>query len=64
MALDPSQVICIGNDMFRDTYGANSLGIKTIFIDSNQGTKSYGDVTPSYRVQQFEDVLKGVAALS
>lgn len=64
MALDPPQVICIGNDMFRDIYGASLLGIKTIFVDSNQGTKSFEDVAPSYRVQQFEDVLKAVAALS
>lgn len=64
MGLDTSEVISIGNDMFRDTYGANLLGIKTIYIDSNQGAKSYKDVAPSYRVQRFDEVLKGVAALA
>jgi putative hydrolase of the HAD superfamily len=63
MRLEPSEVICVGNDMFRDTYGASLLGIKTIFVDSNQGAKSFENVAPHYRVQQFEDVLKGIAAL-
>lgn len=63
MGVEPSEVICVGNDMFRDTYGATMLGIKTIFMDSNQGAKSFENVAPHYRIQQFEDVLKGVAAL-
>ena len=49
--------------MFRDTYGAALLGIKTVFMDSNQGAKSFENVAPDYRVQQFKDVLKGIAAL-
>jgi putative hydrolase of the HAD superfamily len=63
MGLEPSDVICVGNDMFRDTYGATMLGIKTIFLDSNQGTKSFENVAPHYRINRFEDVLKGIAAL-
>ncbi|MCX7173342.1 MAG: HAD family hydrolase [Proteobacteria bacterium] len=64
MKLTPAEVIYIGNDMFRDIHGARQLGIKTIFIDSNQGAKSHNDVAPDYFVSQFEDVLKGVAALA
>ncbi len=64
MNLKPAEVIWVGNDMFRDIFGANLLGIRNIFIDSNQGAKSYKDVAPDYRVQQFEDVLKGIAALA
>ena len=43
---------------------AKRLSIRSIFIDSNQGTKTYKDVSPDYRVTQFDDVLKGIAALS
>ncbi len=64
MNLKPADVIWVGNDMFRDIFGASLLGIRNIFIDSNQGAKSYKDVAPDYRVQQFEDVLKGIAALA
>ena len=63
MKLGPAEVIWVGNDMFRDIYGAQALGIKNIFIDSNQGAKSYEDVAPDYRAQQFIDVLKGIAML-
>src|SRR3954453_9653824 len=63
MGLEPHEVIGVGNDMFRDVHGAEILGIKSIFFDSNQGTKTFQDVSPDYRVSQFDDVLKGVAAL-
>ncbi len=62
--LVPTEVICVGNDMYRDIYGASRLGIKTIFVDSNQGAKSYENVTPDYVAPRFEDVLRGVAALN
>ncbi len=60
MKLTPGKVIFVGNDMYRDIYGANRLGIKTIFIDSNQGDKSHENVTPDYVARRFEDVLRGV----
>ena len=63
LKLGPAEVIYVGNDMYRDIYGASQLGIKTIFIDSNQGAKSHGKVTPDYIAPRFEDVLKGVEAL-
>ncbi|MCX5905667.1 MAG: HAD family hydrolase [Deltaproteobacteria bacterium] len=58
--LTPAEVIYVGNDMYRDIYGASRLGIKTLFVDSNQGAKSYENVTPDYIAPRFEDVLKGV----
>lgn len=64
MKLKPEEVIWVGNDMFRDIFGANLLGIRNIFIDSNQGAKSYKDVVADYRTQQFEGVLKGIATLA
>jgi putative hydrolase of the HAD superfamily len=63
LKLGPAEVICVGNDMYRDIYGASQLGIKAIFIDSNQGAKSHENVTPDYFAFRFEDVLKGVEAL-
>ena len=59
LKLTPAEVIYVGNDMYRDIYGASRLGIKTIFVDSNQGAKSYENVTPDYLAPRFEDVLKG-----
>ena len=64
MKLGPAEVIYVGNDMYRDMYGASRLGIRTIFVDSNQGAKSYENVAPDYVAHQFQDVLKGVEALT
>jgi putative hydrolase of the HAD superfamily len=64
LKLKPAEVIWVGNDMFRDIHGAKQVGIKNIFIDSNQGAKSFENVAPDYRVQQFEDVLMGIAVLT
>jgi len=64
MKLRPAEVIYVGNDMYRDIYGARQLGIKTIFVDSNQGAKSHENVTPDYFANRFEDVLKGIKALT
>ena len=63
MKLMPAEVICVGNDMYRDIYGASRLGIKTIFFDSNQGRKYHENVTPDYVAYRFVDVLRGVEAL-
>jgi putative hydrolase of the HAD superfamily len=64
MKLGPAEVICVGNDMYRDIFGASQLGIKAIFIDSNQGAKAHENVTPDYFAHRFEDVLKGVEVLA
>jgi len=64
MQLLPAEVIFVGNDMYRDIYGSSRLGIKTIFIDSNQGDKHHEKTMPDYVAQRFEDVLKGVAFLT
>jgi putative hydrolase of the HAD superfamily len=64
MKLGPAEVICVGNDMYRDIFGASQLGIKAIFIDSNQGAKAHENVTPAYFAHRFEDVLKGVEVLA
>jgi putative hydrolase of the HAD superfamily len=64
LKLTPAEVIYVGNDMYRDIYGASRLGIKTLFVDSNQGAKSYENVIPDYFAPRFEEVLKGVEAIT
>jgi putative hydrolase of the HAD superfamily len=63
MSLTPAEVIWVGNDMYRDIYGAGRLGIRTLFFDSNQGDKYHENVTPNYVAHRFEDVPRGIEAL-
>src|ERR1022692_831966 len=46
MKMDPSEVLFVGNDMYRDVYGAKRLGMKTVFFKSNQGTQEKEGVKP------------------
>ena len=64
MRLTPAEVIYVGNDMYRDIHGAHGLGIISIFVDSNQGTKSHADTRPDYIAAGFHEVLAAVAELS
>lgn len=64
MNLTPGEVIYIGNDMYRDIYGASRLGIKSIFVYSNQGTKFYKNVAPDYAASQFKDIITGIRVLT
>ncbi|HMA20176.1 MAG TPA: HAD family hydrolase [Gemmatimonadaceae bacterium] len=63
MKLTPAEVIYVGNDMYRDIHGAQRLGIRSIFIDSNQGERSHADTRPDYIAGGFHEVLKAVAEL-
>lgn len=60
MKLNPSQAIFVGNDMYRDIFGAQRVGLKTIFVGSNQGVKSYENVIPDFFAARFEKVVEAI----
>jgi len=56
----PEDVLFVGNDMFRDVYGARQAGIKTVFFSSNQGRKQAEGVNPDYIIYRFPEVKQAV----
>lgn len=60
----PKQAIYIGNDMYRDIYGAGRLGMKTIFFRSNQGVQSHPDARPDCEITDFQMVLDALKSFS
>jgi len=60
LRLEPSQVLFVGNDMFRDISGAKQLGIKTVFFSSNQGRKSVEGVAPDYIIYNFWELRAAI----
>ncbi|MBE0556792.1 MAG: HAD family hydrolase [Proteobacteria bacterium] len=64
MGLDPSEAIFVGNDMYRDIHGPSRLGIKTLFVESNQGERFHENTTPDYTARGFADVLTGMATIA
>jgi putative hydrolase of the HAD superfamily len=63
LKLNTREVIFVGNDMYRDIFGASRLGIKTIFFASNQGTRSHPDTSPSCRITDFGKLPEAIKTL-
>lgn len=64
MKLKSEEVVFVGNDMYRDMYGASLMGIRTIFFASNQGERAYEGIAPDYRIDRFPDVTAGIDFLT
>ena len=60
MKMQPSEVLYVGNDMYRDVYGAQRLGMKTVFFKSNQGTQEKEGVKPDYIIYSFTELLNAI----
>lgn len=60
MKMEPSEVLFVGNDMYRDVYGAQKVGMKTVFFKSNQGTQEKEGVKPDYSIFKFPELLNAV----
>ena len=64
MDMKTDEVIFVGNDLYRDVYGANELGIKSIFFKSNQGDHTYTSAIPDRTITRFEDLEEAVQSLA
>jgi len=60
MKMQPSEVIFVGNDMYRDVFGGQGIGIQTVFFKSNQGTQEKAGVQPDYIIYNFTELLNAI----
>src|SRR5579859_3264134 len=58
MAVAAGNTLYVGNDMYRDIYGAREAGLTTVMFDSDQGEKTYRDCAPDYTITDFRDLLQ------
>jgi len=58
IGVSAGHTLYVGNDMYRDIYGAREAGLTTVMFDSDQGVKVYRDCVPDYRITDFRDLLK------
>ena len=56
----PEQALFFGNDIYHDIFGAQQVGMKAIFISSNQGNRSSQTITPDYTICSFAQVPQAV----
>ena len=57
MAVAAENALYVGNDMYRDIFGAREAGLKTVMFDSDQGKKAYLDCVPDYTITDLRDLL-------
>ncbi len=57
MGVAAGNALYVGNDMYRDIYGAQQAGMTTVMFDSDQGVKVYRDCVPDYTITDFRDLL-------
>jgi putative hydrolase of the HAD superfamily len=57
MAVAAENALYVGNDMYRDIFGAREAGLKTVMFDSDQGKKAYLDCAPDYTITDLRDLL-------
>lgn len=63
MKMEPSELVFVGNDMYHDVYGAQRLGIRTIFFKSNQGLQEKDGVKPDYIIYNFPELPNAIRFL-
>jgi putative hydrolase of the HAD superfamily len=56
----PEEVLFVGNDMYRDVFGAKQVGMKTVFYISNQGRRHMEGVEPDYILYRFTELRQAI----
>jgi len=64
LGVKPEEAIYVGNDMFRDIFGAKKAGLKTIMVWSDQGRKEYQDTKADYDARDLFQALEGIRFLA
>jgi len=54
------EVLFVGNDMYRDVFGARQMGIRTVFFTSNQGRQHMEGVEPDYIIYRFAELRQAI----
>jgi len=56
----PEEVLFVGNDMYRDVFGAKRIGIKTVFFTSHQGRRNMEGVEPDYIIHRIAELRQAI----
>jgi putative hydrolase of the HAD superfamily len=57
MKVAAEHAVYVGNDMYRDIFGARQAGMTTVMVDSDQGKKAYDDCVPDYMITDLRELL-------
>ena len=62
--LTVQETILVGNDMFRDIYGAKEAGLRTVFFRSNQGDWNCDRAKADYIIYDFRELPAAIEFLN
>ncbi|MHC1789052.1 HAD family hydrolase [Solidesulfovibrio sp.] len=60
MHLRPEEVVFVGNDMYRDIYGARQAGLRTVFFATGQGQQRMDGVEAHYNIYRFGELRNAI----
>lgn len=63
MNMAADEVVFVGNDMYRDVFGAEQAGIKTVLFRSNQGEQEYCGTKADKEITAFSQLPAAIAAI-
>jgi putative hydrolase of the HAD superfamily len=58
MGVAAEDALYVGNDMRCDIFGAQQVGMRTVMVDSDQGSKVHHDCVPDHTITDFRELLK------
>ncbi|MDQ6645357.1 MAG: HAD family hydrolase [Chloroflexota bacterium] len=58
--VQPEQALFLGNDLYRDIFGAQQAGMKAIFVSYNQSNTPYQKISPDYTISRFAELPQAV----
>ena len=57
MGVAAENTLYVGNDIYRDIFGAREAGMWTVMFDSDQGTKVHQDCVPDHTITDIRQLL-------
>jgi putative hydrolase of the HAD superfamily len=57
IAVAPEHVLYVGNNMYRDIYGAHQAGMQTVLFDSDQGRREHLGCVPDHTIHDHGQLL-------
>lgn len=60
MHLPAEEVVFVGNDMYRDIYGARQAGLRTVFFATGQGQQAMEGVEAHYNIYRFAELRNAI----
>jgi putative hydrolase of the HAD superfamily len=64
LQIDSCQAIFVGNDRYRDIFGAKQLGMKAVLFQSNQSMSRAEGAEPDYIIYQFSELPRAIEFLT